>query len=267
MKRLENWEGQDEMEKDKPSRFVAEQYISHGYHMHLHRNLEIYGVVKGKVLATVAGECKLLSEGQMVVIDGLENHGYEIQDEAEVLYIHIGTRYLKNFFSLHPNKRLPRWLMDVEYNQILYERIQKVVGIPQEGLAELKRVGITCQLFSDIIERYDMWEKADIAESDHDLITNVIQYIYEHYSEHITLETLAKEFYVSPKALGMKLRKKLNVDLRMFVNDIRVQKVVQMRENPQYKGRPLADIASMCGFNDMRTFYRSYERNYGSRKI
>ena len=267
MKRVENWERQDEMERDKPSRFVAEQYISHGYHMHLHRNLEIYGVVKGKVLVTVAGESMLISEGQMVIVDGLENHGYQIEDEAEIFYVHVGTRYLRNFFSLHPNKKLPRWLMDVEYNQVIYERIQKIIGTAQEDISELKRVGITCQLFSDIIERYDMRDKADAAESDGDLVENVIQYIYEHYAEHITLETLSKEFYVSPKALGMKLRKKLNVDLRVFINDIRVQKVVQMRDNPKYKGMSLNDLASVCGFNDMRTFYRSYERNYGSYNI
>ena len=267
MKKIENGERQNEMERDKPFRFVAEQYISHGYHMHLHRNLEIYGVVKGKVLATVAGESMLLSEGQLVIVDGLENHGYEIKDEAEVFYVHIGTRYLRNFLSLHPNKKLPRWLMDVEYNQVIYERIQKIIGISQEDIPELKRVGITCQLLSDIIERYAMREKTDIAESDRDLITDVVQYVYEHYSEHITLETLAKEFYVSPKALGMKLRKKLNVDLRVFINDIRVQKVVQMRDDSKYKGLSLNDLASMCGFNDMRTFYRSYERNYGSHHI
>ena len=143
----------------------------------------------------------------------------------------------------------------------------KTIDIRKEFTDELKRVGITCQLFSDIIEHYDMCDKAEITESDQDLITNVVQYIYEHYSEHITLETLAKEFYVSPKALGMKLRKKLNVDLRMFVNDIRVQKAVQLRDDPKYKGLSLNDLASMCGFNDMRTFYRSYERVYGSHNI
>ena len=151
MRREINQERQNEIERDKAFRFVAEQYVSNGYYLHFHRNLEIYGVVKGNVAVTIAGERMLLSNGQIAIIDGLENHSYEIDGEAEVFFFHVGTRYLRNFLSLYPGKRLPHWLMDVEYNQVLYERIQKILGVPQESIPELKRVGITCQLFSDII--------------------------------------------------------------------------------------------------------------------
>ena len=67
---------------------------------------------------------------------------------------------------------------------------------------------------------------------------------------------------MSPKALSKKLKKRLNVDLRVFVNDIRVQMVIQLRNDPKYKDKTLQQIAMLCGFTSMSTFYRSYERNY-----
>lgn len=47
MKRAKNEEYQSEIARDYASRFIAEQYVSRGYYLHYHRNMEIYGVVKG----------------------------------------------------------------------------------------------------------------------------------------------------------------------------------------------------------------------------
>ena len=256
----------NEIERDTASRFVAEQYISHGYALHFHINLEIYGVVKGEVLVTVGGQQMTLTDGQIAIIDSLENHRYEIQDKAEVFYFHIGTRYISKLYSLYPNKRLPYFLMDVEYNQKLYAQIQPYLNTDQT-IPELKRFGVACQLLSDIIEHYGVTEKTGNIGSERDVVTDIVQYIYEHYNEPITLESLSKVFFISPKALSKKIRKRLDVDLRLFINDIRVQKAVQMREDPENKNKSLNEIAMLCGFSNMGTFYRSYERNFKLRKL
>ena len=258
-------ERRNEIQRDEANRFSAEQYVSSGYYLHFHRNIEIYGVVKGKVSVTIAGQQASLTDGQIAIIDGLENHSYEIDGEAEVFFFHIGTRYSSKLYSLYPNKRLPYWLLDVEYNEQLYRQIQPLFD-QEKNIPELKRFGIACQLFSDIIEHYGMTEKSGNV-GNNDIVTEVVQYIYEHYSEHITLETLSKAFYISPKALSKKIRKRLNVDLRVFINDIRVQRAIQMRDDPQNKGKSLNEIATACGFTNMGTFYRSYERNFKLRKL
>lgn len=247
--------------------FVAKQYISSGQQLHFHRNLEIYGVVKGKVNVNIMGQRMELVDGQIAIIDGLENHSYETDGTAEVFSIHFGTPYLRAFLSLYPDMRLPFWLMDVEYNNVLNNHIQKLLETPQESMSELERIGIVYQLLSDIVNHYEVKGKFGNSERDKDLITEVVQYIYEHYNENITLETLSKIFYVSPKALGMKIGKRLNVDLRVFVNDIRVQRAVQMMDDPENKGKSLNEIATICGFNNMKTFYRCYERNFAFRKV
>jgi YesN/AraC family two-component response regulator len=259
-------ERQNEIQRDEASRFVCEQYVSNGYYLHFHRNLEIYGVVRGKVAVTIDGQQNILSDGQIAIVDGLENHSYEIKDEAEVFFFHIGTRYLSNLRTLYPHKRLPHWLMDAQYNEKLYEQIKPLFG-EAEHIPELKRIGVVCQLFSDIIERYGTMEKMGNIRENKDVITQVVQYIYDHYQEDITLETLSKQFYLSPKALSKKLKKHINVDLRVFINNIRVQRAVEMLDDPKNCGKSINQIAVQCGFSSMATFYRSYERNYSFRKL
>lgn len=258
-------EFQDEVQRDSATRFCAEQYISTGYYLHFHRNMEIYGVVNGRVTVTVAGQRQVLENGQMAVVNGLENHNYEIEGNAEVFYFNIGTMYLLEFQRIHPQKRLPRWLMDAQYNQKLYDRIKPLINTT-ENVPELKRIGIVCQLFSDIIDYYGLADKQVGDDADNDLMPRIIQYIYDHYSERITLETVAEKFYISPKALSKRLKKHMNVDFRVFVNDIRIQRAIQMLAEPQNRGKTVSEIAAACGFTNIGTFYRSYERNIGYRK-
>lgn len=267
MNRAGDGERQNEIERDHASRFIAEQYVSRGYFLHFHRNIEIYGVVKGRVSVSIVDENRILSDGQIAVIDGLENHSYEIDGEAEIFYVHVGTRYLRDLLTLYPNQRLPHWLMDVEYNKVIRKRLQGIMGIAPEQIPYLRRIGVACELFSDIIEHYGVENKKSNMTGDNNLITEIIQYIYGHYDENISLETLSSVFFVSPKVLSKKLSKRLNVDLRVFINDIRVQKAVQMLDDPQYKDKSLNEIVGICGFKNMGTFYRSYERNFKFYKL
>ena len=81
-------ERQNEIERDHASRFSAEQYVSNGYYLHFHRNLEIYGVVSGTVLVTIGGQQMTLTDGQIAIIDGLENHSYRMtKNPAETLFL------------------------------------------------------------------------------------------------------------------------------------------------------------------------------------
>ena len=250
---------------ENTSFFSAKRCVTKGQAFHFHRSLEVYGVVRGKVLVRIAGESRVLTDGQMAIIDRLENHSHEAEEEAEVFLFHIGERYLGNLLSVYPDKRLPYWLPDVEYNKIFDGYIRSAMEEPYQQIPELKRMGIACQFFSDIIEHYGVIDRGATMERNGDLIAQIIQYIYDHYNENITLEALSKVFYISPKALSKKIGKRLNVDLRVFVNDIRIQKAVQMLEDPANKGKSLNEIAAMCGFNNMGTFYRSYERNFNRR--
>lgn len=251
---------------DDPQRFWVKQYMTTGYCLHFHRNLEIYGVVHGKVAVIIDGQQNILTDGQIAIVDCLENHCYEIEDTAEVFYFHIGTQYMTNFYALYPQKRLPHWLMDAEYNQRIFDQISTLVNAT-ETIPELKRISLVCGMFSDIIEHYGAVDKLANIREHRDIVSQVVQYIYDHYQENITLETLSKQFYLSPKALSKRLKTFINVDLRVFISDIRVQRAVEMMEDPSNRGVPIDQIATMCGFSSMATFYRSYERNYSFRKL
>lgn len=256
-----NAELQYEAERDYVKRFIAEQYVSSGYYIHFHRNIEIYGVVKGEVYVTIAGESCTLKAGQLAVINSFESHSYEINGEAEIFYFHIGTDYLNVFKTLYPDKRLPHWLLDSKYNDRIIAQIKEVID-SQDTWSELKKTGFVCLLFDNIINSYGLLDQAYTTEHESDFVSQVVQYIYEHYAENLTLETLSNHFFRSPKVFSRTISKSINCDLRIFINDVRIQKAMQLLSLPENKDKPVEEIAHACGFNNMVTFYRSYKRNF-----
>ena len=258
-----------ESKLDYPSRFNGQSWDKDpGFGLHFHRNIEIYGVTHGSVLASVAGEKKLLTDGQIAVSDCMEGHSFTVTDggTAETWYFHLGTNYLGTFRSVYKNSKLPRFLLDSDYNtNVIYERIKTFLNrtdMPQE----LRCYGISCELIADIVERYGVESKV-MNENDQSLLEEIIQYIFDHSNEDLTLENLSKIFYLTPKQLSKKLHESLGIDLREFINNIRVQKVDRMLSDPANKGLSIKEIASLCGFKYIETYYKVRKRNQNHQNI
>lgn len=253
------------LEKMEAACFLTRPSSCKDRELHFHRCLEIYLVVKGRAFVRVSGDNRLLTQGQMVIVHPLENHSCEAVEESQVQVICIGSDHLRLFFTAYPGKRLPRWLTDLQTNSAILEYIEK--SFAQERISELHKVEMACRLLSMVMEGYGPEERVDISERNQVLIAEIVQYIYDHCSENLTLEALSKVFYLSPSFLSKKLRKQICVDFRVLVNDLRIHRVVQMMEAPENREKRIEDIAILCGFNSMSTFYRCYKRNYGFRRM
>lgn len=242
--------------------FSIERLINCGQYIHFHTQLEIYGVAKGRAAFIISGENRLLTEGQMAIIDKYENHSVETEGESNLVVLRVEPGLLRPFSYIYANQRLPRWLMDAAFNKELFARIDSYSAEAKTVQSELRITGMMCLLLDDVIEHYGLESINQTQAHDVELVVKIVQYIYEHYSEKITLETLANEFHISPTVLSKKLRKRLGVDLRVFVNDLRVQKVVQILNEPDKKNTSVYEVAMSCGFSSMSTFYRCYKRNF-----
>lgn len=242
--------------------FSVERLVNCGQYIHFHTQQEIYGVAKGRAAFIISGESRMLTEGQMAIVEKYENHSVETDGESKLVVLRVGPGMFRPLSYIYANQKLPRWLMDAEFNQCLFTRINSYSAQTQSPLAELRAAGMFCHLLADIIEHYGMENSNQLLAHDEELVGKIVQHIYKHCNEKITLESLANAFHISPSVLSKKLRKQLGVDLRVFVNDVRVQKAVQMLNEPEHKEKSVYEVAMLCGFGSMSTFYRCYKRNF-----
>ena len=164
------------MERRETKYFAVERLMNTGRELQFYEHMEICCVEKGTVFVVVSGESEYLSEGQIVIIDPFENYSIERLEETSILILSIGTSYLRYFFSLYPGKKLPRWLMDSQFNRKLYDVIQKCSAEAVGEQNELRMTGIVCDLLSDVIERYGMEQKNHDSADDIDLVAKIVKY-------------------------------------------------------------------------------------------
>ena len=54
--------------------------------------------------------------------------------------------------------------------------------------------------------------------------------------------------------------KYLKMDIRNFINNLRIQNYLELKSKPENKDKSVTEIAMLCGFNSSATFYRAFNK-------
>ena len=92
-----------------------------------------------------------------------------------------------------------------------------------------------------------------------ELLDQVLAYIEEHLSEKITLEDIAKHFWVSQSTISQTFRNKLGVSFYRCVT----QRRLIAAKNLIIEGTPLESVGRKVGFSDYSSFYRAFKQEFG----
>ena len=91
------------------------------------------------------------------------------------------------------------------------------------------------------------------------MLDEIIAYIEKHYTQKITLKSVAEEFHISTSTLGKLFSSKLGISFYRFVTQRRlINAKLKMEE-----GCPMDEVALSCGFCDYTAFYRAFKKEYG----
>ena len=88
---------------------------------------------------------------------------------------------------------------------------------------------------------------------------SIINYLNEHFTEPITLDSLAERFFISKHHLNRSFRKATGTTVRDYLISKRVTYVQQLLIN----GVPATQAAPLAGFGDYTSFYRAYTKRFG----
>ena len=245
--------------------FLWKKHENLGYPTHFHSAMEIYFILDGEMGADIGGKHYRIQKGDIAIVNPFEIHTYARvpvpTDRAKVAVFIVGETYLADYLSLYDGYILPSLLTDTEFNK---EILAVLDGIPasfasNETLSWLAKKAHVNLLLDKIISHYGLTQ----ARESNKEIANIVRFIYENYMEELTLDILAEKFNYSRTSISRLLSKYLKIDLRCFVNNLRVEQANSFIDNPKYAKVPIMEIASRCGFESTVTFYRAYKRRYG----
>lgn len=222
---------------------------------HLHPNLEIIIVTDGILNMAVSGKEYSIKKGYALFVPAYEPHLFKSPQHNECTVL-MFTKDAVAYFSDFLINKTPTSHM-LKLSEECFSSTQSLLKKEISG----DDIFIARAILAPIV--YEIHEKLDFTDSKSDYGDNLysaIMYMNQHFTEDITLESVAKAVGVHPVTLSKSFSKKAGVSFNSHLNCLRCSYAAGIIKN---KDLSIADIAYRSGFGSIRSFNRTFAKFYG----
>lgn len=243
--------------RDGDMLFEIKKHVVRDYYPHFHYATEICCVQKGEFNYIVNGKLGQAQQGEILFINPSDMHQYFESEECEVIICILSEKYTADYTAEFGSVAYDNLLTDKAVNAEIIRLMEEEYDKQYSNYFMEDKI-FANRLYTVLHRAYEIkkHEPADF------LLNKTLEYVYNHYNEPLTVELVAKQLSYSPVTISKLFQKKINVDFRVFVNNVRADMVHKMIRDAEYKDWKLIQIVNECGFDSMATFYRSYKRRY-----
>jgi len=231
---------------------------------HFHNCYEIYLLVAGTARAFIENTCVDLTPGTVTMTKPYAPHRY--------VYFSSNPKNLRFVFNVHPRYLSAFYSESVVQSffapfekscfvRLSEEETKKYVELAHELDAEFVKpehgnsflpIGDILTLLARHTEQTPAEKPAPSADP---LFQHMLEYISVHFAEPITLDTLAREFYIGKRTINELFKRELGTTPGTFLTDLRVQNALFLLTRSDYTFRK---ISALCGFSSPAHFYQAF---------
>lgn len=221
---------------------------------HFHNSMEIVFVNRGDFHVIISGEEKTLHEGEIAVSDSYDVHNYIQIGDAAVYIAVIAQQFLRDFREAN-DKTFERFLPACDGTKEIFEFVKSAYenGVQRN---EMLSQGFVTYLIG-LLTYYYPCTRARC--DNHDRGVQILSYIDEHFTENLTLPSVAAHFGYTPNYFSSIFGKYTGMGFRNYVNMLRIYKSLSMNDGT----RKISEIASLVGFDSMNSYYRALKKYNG----
>jgi len=242
--------------------------------LHHHDFYEVYFFVSGNLSYNIESRSYRLSPGDVLLISPQELHQPLFSPEKqqyERYVLWVTESFLQQFIL--PGQDLSQCFDTTQPNhtnlirpdgmtrELLTYLFQQLVREQESGefAAEICCMSLLAQLLV-LVNRTALRagrapEPRDNADS---VVYRILTYISSHYSEDLSLDFLANEFYISKYHLSREFSRVVGTSVHRYI----VQKRLIMARQMMAAGTPTSEVCQLCGFGDYSNFYRAFTNEY-----
>ncbi len=232
---------------------------------HCHDTYELLYVAQGHGRYLVEGTEFPLLPRTLVLIRPFEYHCVEIGCDGEYeryviqFSLHSLSEDVASLLSpfltdaggsgcFYPPDLFPQGALSV------YDRFEAAASMPEEDKAIYLRL-----LLSELLLFLSLSSSRKILHNEMELGARVIKYINDYLDTDVSLDRLARRFFVSKYYLCRTFKKYSGTSVHSYINQKRVMYAKQLIES----GESASGAAYRVGFGDYSAFYRAYVKILG----
>lgn len=239
---------------------------------HWHEDIELIYILDGEMYYDVNEHKILLEKGDSIVINSKQMHyGYShYKKECSFLCILFSPCIFKNHSYIFEQYVKP--IIDNQNIEYLFLKNNFEVRDIQIKILQLKEEGKDCFEFEIISKLFHLWsiiyricKKKNIICNNkiqpNDLLIQkkMVSYIYEHYSESVSLDQIASAGNVSRSKCCIIFKKYLKQSPIHFLNSYRLEVSCNLLKNTDEN---ISNIAFSCGFNHLSYYSKIFYKKY-----
>ena len=274
---------------NKIQKFISRQQMVrtdfeiHHYHdsylkevaLHHHDFYEIYLFLNGDVQYSIESRNYHLLPGDILLISPLELHQPRIAQEKspyERIVLWIDKPYIEQFstpqtdltrcfdtsLETHTNLlRLPPKQCSLAEN--LMESLASAADNQEYG-EDLLTFSYLIQLLVEVNRQIpNALRRQEPSDQSNQIVADILGYINDHYQEPLSLDLLARRFFISKYHLSHEFKRLVGTSVHRYIIQKRLVIAKQMLSEPL----PSTKVCRCCGFSDYTNFYRAFKTEYG----
>lgn len=225
---------------------------------HLHRHIEIIYVKKGSAIAVCGDMQTDVESGDLFIAFPNQIHYYLANPRTMDIVLLIASpdlcpEFKQDFKSYLPECPVLKW---ASVNPKIAAAIENIIesSSVKTRYSDPEIKGNLMILLSELLKSLPLEKKK---RYDSDLLTEILIYCYDNYTEDISLRTLADALNVSHYYISHIFNQRLHTSFRDYINSLRIEKACDMLKANDLT---ITEIAFAVGYNSTRTFNRCFQK-------
>ncbi|MBQ8164221.1 MAG: helix-turn-helix transcriptional regulator [Clostridia bacterium] len=224
---------------------------------HIHEDIELVYVKKGRSIAYCDGKKYILNENSFFLAFPNQVHRYMHSLPGEYILLVIKPSLLLGYGDIFIDGQAVSAVHDFEENtddNIIYLYETALYEYERDGLSTVIEAYLTA-LFGKLLKYYYV-EKSQVS---HDTVLQILQYCAQHYKENITINDIAEELHVSRSCVSHIFSNRIAINFCEYINSLRLADARKFLKNKNYS---ITEVAEMSGFSTIRTFNRAFFKQF-----
>ncbi len=214
---------------------------------HFHRSIELVYVTRGKIAAKIGSLEIYIEKDEILFVPGCFMHSIvSIPKTRSVTFI-IPYNYY-SAFEKSGYKFCYTALKDAAFNKKIIT-LMKMAEKDIKNQPSLVTQGYINVILGSILNHYP---RQELSGEINNLMVSVTEYIEKHYTENITLDTLAGQFGYSRYYFSRLFNKIFGCNLNRFINRLRASDIYSSIKDETGK----SDKILSAGFPSLSSFYK-----------
>ncbi len=235
--------------------------------MHFHDGYEILYIASGSGSCFIEGEKYEFTSGDLIITNPNEVHSISMCANSERWHISFRSAFLSEFISesynptqclsmrkvgtqnLIPAHLATEHSLDISMNNIKNLFLDDCVG--KEALIKANLLVL--------LHGIDHIIRKNIFTPQKHALADVISYINNNFTNDITVDSIAQQFFLSKSQLSHSFSKSMGISLKSYITQKRIIYAKELMST----SKKMTEIAFESGFNDYSVFYKAFRLALG----